>query len=309
MPPEMTMLKDELIKRFMVTNGEKFRLADFDPGDTAGLDIDKEEARELLAAGTRRLHALQERLYAEGRWAVLIVLQAMDAAGKDGMIEHVMSGINPQGCEVTSFKAPSIVELRHDFLWRTTCALPQRGHIGIFNRSYYEEVLVARVHPEILAKQNLPPSLVKEDIWKDRYDSIRDFERHLARNGTLVLKFFLHVSKGEQRRRLLERIDEPAKNWKFDAGDLAERKRWPDYMNAYEEALAGTATKHAPWYVVPADNKWFSRLLVATAIADKLEELDPQFPRLDEEARAAMHRARAELAGEGNGANGTKRKS
>lgn len=302
------MLKDELIKRFMVTNGEKFRLADFDPGDTVGLDIDKEEARELLAAGTRRLHALQERLYAEGRWAVLIVLQAMDAAGKDGMIEHVMSGINPQGCEVTSFKAPSIVELRHDFLWRTTCALPQRGHIGIFNRSYYEEVLVARVHPEILAKQNLPPSLVKEYIWKDRYDSIRDFERHLARNGTLVLKFFLHVSKGEQRRRLLERIDEPAKNWKFDAGDLAERKRWPDYMNAYEAAIAGTAAKHAPWYVVPADNKWFSRLVVATAIADKLEELDAQFPKLGDDAREAMKRARVELASEGNGSNGGKRK-
>lgn len=303
------MLKDELIKRFRVADGEGFKLSDIDPDDTGGLDLDKDDAKELLATGVKRLHALQERLYAEGRWAVLIVLQAMDAAGKDGAIEHVMSGINPQGCEVTSFKAPSTVELRHDFLWRTTCALPQRGHIGIFNRSYYEEVLVARVRPEILEKQNLPPELVKDDIWNDRFDSIRDFERHLARNGVVVLKFFLHLSKGEQRRRLLERIDEPDKNWKFDAGDLAERKRWSDYMNAYEEAIAGTATKHAPWYVVPADNKWFSRLVVAAAIAEKLEELDPQFPKLDDEARAAMRRARAELAGEGNGPAGKKHKS
>lgn len=303
------MLKDDLIKRFRITDGDGFKLSDIDPGDTAGLDLDKDDAKELLASGTKRLHALQERLYAEGRRSVLIVLQAMDAAGKDGTIEHVMSGINPQGCEVTSFKAPSTVELRHDFLWRTTCALPQRGHIGIFNRSYYEEVLIARVHPSILAKQNLPPELVKDDIWKERFDSIRDFERHLARNGTVVLKFFLHVSKGEQRRRLLERIDEPAKNWKFDAGDLAERKRWPDYMHAYQEAIAGTATKHAPWYVVPADNKWFSRLVVAAAIGDRLEELDPQFPKLDDDAREAMRRARAELAGEGNGSDGGKRKS
>ena len=302
------MLNDDLIKRFRVTDGKGFKLADIDPDDTAGLNLDKDGAKELLANGSKRLHALQERLYAEGRWSVLIVLQAMDAAGKDGMIEHVMSGINPQGCEVTSFKAPSTVELRHDFLWRTSCALPQRGHIGIFNRSYYEEVLIARVHPAILAKQNLPPVLVKDDIWEERFDSIRDFERHLARNGTVVLKFFLHVSKGEQRRRLLERIDEPDKNWKFDAGDLAERKRWPDYMNAYEEAIAGTAAKHAPWYVVPADNKWFSRLVVAAAIADKLEELEPQFPKLDAEAREAMKRARVELASEGNGSSGGKHK-
>ncbi|WP_332692317.1 polyphosphate kinase 2 family protein [Bosea sp. (in: a-proteobacteria)] len=303
------MLKDDLIKRFKVTDGEGFKLSDIDPDDTGGLDLDKDGAKELLATGVKRLHGLQERLYAEGRWAVLIVLQAMDAAGKDGTIEHVMSGINPQGCEVTSFKAPSTVELRHDFLWRTTCALPQRGHIGIFNRSYYEEVLVARVHEEVLEKQNLPPELVKDDIWNERFDSIRDFERHLARNGVVVLKFFLHLSKGEQRRRLLERIDEPDKNWKFDAGDLAERKRWPDYMNAYEEAIAGTATKHAPWYVVPADNKWFSRLVVAAAIAEKLEELDPQFPKLDDAARTAMHRARAELAGAGNDPDGKKHKS
>lgn len=295
------MLKDELIKRFMVTNGEKFRLADFDPGDTVGLDIDKEEARELLAAGTRRLHALQERLYAEGRWAVLIVLQAMDAAGKDGMIEHVMSGINPQGCEVTSFKAPSIVELRHDFLWRTTCALPQRGHIGIFNRSYYEEVLVVRVHEELLRKQGLPPKLISKHVWRDRFESIRDFEKHLARNGTVVLKFFLNLSKDEQRRRLLARIDEPDKHWKFDPGDLAERKHWDDYQAAYQDAIAETATKHAPWHVVPADNKWFTRLIVAATIVNRLEKLDPQFPVVDDEARKVMAKARKELLAEDGG--------
>lgn len=292
------MLPDKLVKRFRVTDGDDFRLKRFDPADTFGLDIDKSEAREMLQNGVKRLRDLQERLYAERRWSVLVVLQAIDTAGKDGTIEHVMSGVNPQGCEVTSFKAPSSLELRHDFLWRTTCALPERGEIGIFNRSYYEEVLVVRVHEELLRKQGLPQKLIGKDIWHDRFESIRDFEKHLVRNGTVVLKFFLNLSKDEQRRRFLARIDEPEKNWKFEPGDLAERKHWDDYQAAYQDAIANTATKHAPWHVVPADNKWFTRLVVASTIVDRLERLDPQFPTVDDEARKAMAKARKELLAE-----------
>lgn len=292
------MNKEDVVKRFRITDGDKFRLSDIDPADVCGFDLEKDDAKELLGAGVKRLHGLQERLYAEGRWSLLVIFQAMDAAGKDGTIEHVMSGINPQGCEVTSFKAPSTIELRHDFLWRTTCALPERGHIGIFNRSYYEEVLVARVHRSVLEAQNLPPKLITDDIWRERLESIRDFEQHLSRNGVAILKFFLHVSKDEQRRRLLARIDEPDKNWKFDARDLAERGHWDEYMDAYQDAIRGTATKSAPWHVIPADHKWFTRLAVAAAIGEKLEQLDPQFPKVDDDMRKAMAQARKVLAGE-----------
>lgn len=292
------MLPDEMVKRFRVTDGDDFKLKRFDPGDTCGLALDKNGASELLQTGVKRLRDLQERLFAEKRWSVLIVLQAIDTAGKDGTIEHVMSGVNPQGCEVTSFKAPSSLELRHDFLWRTTCALPERGEIGIFNRSYYEEVLVVRVHEELLRKQGLPPKLIGKHVWRDRFESIRDFEKHLARNGTVVLKFFLNLSKDEQRRRFLSRIDEPDKNWKFEPADLAERKHWDDYQAAYQDAIAETATKHAPWHVVPADNKWFTRLIVAATIVDRLEKLDPQFPVVDDEARKVMAKARKELLAE-----------
>ncbi len=295
------MLPADVVKRFEIREGERFRLADVDPGETLGLDIGKDEARDMLAAGVKRLDDLQERLYAEGRWSVLIMFQAMDAAGKDSAIEHVMSGINPQGCSVSAFKVPSLTELRHDFLWRTTCALPERGMIGIFNRSYYEEVLVVRVHNELLAKQGLPAKLVGDDIWKQRFESIRDFERHMARNGTVVLKFFLHLSRDEQRKRFLDRIDEPDKRWKFSLGDVAERQRWDDYMTAYEDAIRNTATEHAPWHVVPADNKWFTRLVVAAAIVKKLEELDPQYPKVDDTALAAMMEARKKLVEEDGG--------
>jgi len=294
----------ELAKRFRVTDGDDFRLKHFDPGETCGLDIAKDEARELLRAGVERLRDLQERLYAEKRWSLLIVLQAIDTAGKDGTIEHVMSGINPQGCEVTSFKAPNSLELRHDFLWRTTCALPERGEIGIFNRSYYEEVLVVRVHEGLLQKQGLPPKLIGKDIWQERFESIRDFERHLSRNGTVILKFFLNLSKDEQRRRLLARIDEPDKNWKFDAADLTERGYWNEYQAAYEDAIAHTATKQAPWHVIPADNKWFTRLVVAATVVDCLERLDPKFPRIDDEARSVMAKARKQLLAEDDNRKG-----
>jgi PPK2 family polyphosphate:nucleotide phosphotransferase len=284
---------------YRVIDGEKFRLKDVDPGDTHGLDSDqKDEAKEMLARGVEWLAEAQDRLYAQDRWSVLLVFQAMDAAGKDGTIKHVMSGVNPQGCQVYSFKQPSAEELDHDFLWRTTKSLPERGRIGIFNRSYYEEVLVARVHPEILARQKLPASLVGDSIWDDRIADIARFERYLARNGTLVLKFFLHVSKKEQKKRFLERLDRPEKNWKFSAADARERQHWKAYMHAYEEAIRGTASKHAPWYVVPADNKWFTRLAVAAAIVDGLESLDLAYPTVGAEQRKELEAARALLENE-----------
>jgi PPK2 family polyphosphate:nucleotide phosphotransferase len=286
----------DLVKPFRVTDGSKFRLDRIDPDDSLGLESElKDEAQELLARGIQRMAELQERLYAQDRWAVLLVFQAMDAAGKDGTIKHVMSGVNPQGVDVSAFKQPSSEELDHDFLWRCTRRLPERGRIGIFNRSYYEEVLVARVHREILAAQKLPPELVTKDIWDERLENIRGMERYLARNGTVVRKFFLHVSKKEQRKRFLERIDDPKKRWKFSLADVHERKYWKDYMRAYEDAIRETSTKRAPWFVVPADKKWFTRLVVAAAIVDALEDLDLQFPKFDARKHAELRAARRSL--------------
>jgi PPK2 family polyphosphate:nucleotide phosphotransferase len=289
----------KLIQRYRITNGRKFRIADIDPGDTAGLKEDfKDDAQALLREGIERLSDLQEKLYAQDRWAVLLIFQAMDAAGKDSTIKHVMSGINPQGCQVFAFKAPSQEELDHDYLWRTTRCLPERGRIGLFNRSYYEEVLVVRVHKNILASQHLPPTLVTKEIWNERYEDINAFERHLTRNGTVVRKFFLYVSKEEQKKRFLERLDEPVKNWKFAAGDVAERRYWNDYMNAYEKMIRHTASKHAPWYVVPADNKWFTRLIVAAAVVETLQGLDLHFPRIDAARKKELESSRSALLAE-----------
>ncbi len=275
------MSRAEFVNRYKVTDGRKFRLSDYDPKDDGGLDIDKGEARERLKDDIESLSELQEKLYAQNRWSVLLIFQAMDAAGKDSAIEHVMSGINPQGCQVHSFKTPTAIELDHDWMWRTNCALPERGRIGVFNRSYYEEVLIVRVHPEILGKQQLPHELVTKNIWEERFEDIRNFERYLARNGTLILKFFLNLSKQEQKKRFLDRIDEPEKNWKFNAGDVAERMLWDKYMNAYEETIRNTADEHAPWYVVPADKKWYTRLVVAAAIDEAMQSLNLQFPKVD----------------------------
>ena len=289
----------KLLKPYCITNGKKFRLEDIDPDDTAGLDSEfKDEAHALLLEGIDMLRDLQEKLYAQDRWAVLLIFQAMDAAGKDGTIKHVMSGIDPQGCQVFAFKAPSPEELDHDYMWRTTKCLPERGRIGIFNRSYYEEVLVVRVHKEILSRQHLPPQLVNEDIWNERYEDIKAFERYLTRNGTVIRKFFLHVSKKEQKNRFLERLDQPNKNWKFAAADVGEREGWDDYMRAYEKMIRNTATKRAPWYVVPADNKWFTRLIVAAAVVETLQELNLAFPKIDAAKRKELQAARAALLAE-----------
>jgi PPK2 family polyphosphate:nucleotide phosphotransferase len=269
---------------FRINNGGKFRLKDIDPDDTLDLKSDdKPRAREALAIGVEALAELQDKLYAQDRWGILLIFQAMDAAGKDSAIKHVMSGVNPQGCEVTSFKAPSAEDLDHDYLWRCMKVLPNRGHIGIFNRSYYEETLVVRVHPELLVKQKLPPKLVTKQIWKERFQDIRNFERYLGRNGILIRKFFLHVSRKEQKKRFLERIERPEKNWKFSSGDALEREHWDDYMKAYEEMIRNTATPEAPWYVVPADNKWFTRVVVAAAIIDALDSLKLAYPKVGPE--------------------------
>lgn len=275
------MKTDKLAKTYRVESGKKFRLKDFDPGDT-GHWRSKESATEALQQGIARMVDLQDKLYAQDSWALLLIFQAMDAAGKDGIIKHVMSGVNPQGCQVFSFKAPTDLELQHDFLWRTTRDLPERGHIGIFNRSYYEEVLVVRVHPEILRGQKTPPSLVGKNIWEERFEDIRCFERHMARSGTVIRKFFLNVSKKEQKRRFLERLEEPEKNWKFSAADIRERQCWNDYQKAYEDMIANTATEHAPWYVVPADNKWFTRLVVSAVVVETLESLHLAYPKVEE---------------------------
>jgi PPK2 family polyphosphate:nucleotide phosphotransferase len=288
----------KLIQHFRIDRPDKFQLADFDPADCSGLDIAKNEAKTILTNDIKRLAELQERLYAQGQWAILIVFQAMDAAGKDSAIKHVMSGINPQGCQVNSFKAPSAEELSHDFLWRVAMRLPERGRIGIFNRSHYEEVLVTRVHPELLERQRIPQRLIGKAIWKERFKTIRNFERTLARNGTVVLKFFLHVSKEEQRRRFLERLDNPAKRWKFSMGDIAERKLWPRYMEAYEDMVRHTSRPTAPWFVVPADNKWFTRLVVAAAVVDAMERLDLQFPKVEGKALKELHKVRKALLAE-----------
>jgi PPK2 family polyphosphate:nucleotide phosphotransferase len=273
-----------LAKSFRVSKGKDFRLKDVDPNNTLEFtkEADKPRAKEALASGVLALADLQDKLYAQDKWAVLLIFQAMDAAGKDGAIKHVMSGINPQGCQVFSFKSPSAEDLDHDYLWRCMKCLPNRGHIGIFNRSYYEEVLVVRVHPEFLAKQKLPPKLVGKEIWSERFEDIRNFEQYLGRNGVVVRKFFLHVSKKEQKRRFLERIEDTHKNWKFSSNDAAERDFWDDYMQAYEEMIQETATKHAPWYVVPADNKWFTRVVVAAAVIDALADLDLAYPKVDD---------------------------
>jgi PPK2 family polyphosphate:nucleotide phosphotransferase len=281
---------------FRVTDGREFRLDDVDPDDTRGLKSeDKPRAREALALGVETLAQLQDMLYAQDRWGVLLIFQAMDAAGKDGAIKHVMSGINPQGCEVHPFKAPTSDDLDHDYLWRCLKVLPNRGHIGIFNRSYYEETLVVRVHPELLQKQKLPDELITKDIWKERFQDIRGFERYLTRNGIIVRKFFLHVSKKEQKRRFLERIENPDKNWKFSAADAREREFWPEYMKAYEDMIRNTATEAAPWYVVPADNKWFTRLVVAAATLEALASLKLAYPKVGAEQLKELAAAKQAL--------------
>jgi PPK2 family polyphosphate:nucleotide phosphotransferase len=290
----------ELATDFRVTGKGKFRLKDFDPGDTGDLgDEDKPRAKEMLQAGVEALAHLQDKLYAQDRWSLLLVFQAMDAAGKDGAIKHVMSGVNPQGCQVVSFKSPSSEELDHDYLWRCNRNLPERGRIGIFNRSYYEEVLVLRVHQQLLDAQKLPPQRITKDIWNERYRDIRAYERYLSANGVIVRKFFLYVSRAEQKRRFLERIDNPEKNWKLSTADVRERGFWDDYMYAYEEAIRETATPDCPWYVVPANNKWFTRIIVASAIIQALDSLDLKYPRLGKAQLAELKRARAMLMKEG----------
>ena len=284
-----------IAKRFRIDRPDKFRLSGHDPAECCGLTLDKSDAKTMLAEGIERLSDLQERLYAQDRWSVLIVLQAMDAAGKDGVIKHVLSGINPQGCEVHSFKQPSQEELAHDFLWRVGTKMPARGRIGIFNRSHYEEVLTVRVHPELLEQQKLPREATGKDIWHRRFKDIRAFERHLASNGTLVLKFFLNISREEQRKRLLDRIEEPAKRWKFSMGDIAERKLWSKYMDAYDDLIRQTSRPEAPWFVVPADNKWFTRLVVAGAVVEAMDRLKLEFPRVQGKALKELHKVRRAL--------------
>jgi PPK2 family polyphosphate:nucleotide phosphotransferase len=283
---------------YRITKGKGFRLEDFDPADTAGLQMDKGEARELLQRGTSWLAEEQDMLYAQDRWSLLLVFQAMDAAGKDSTIKHVMSGVNPQGCQVFSFKQPSSEDLDHDFMWRYVRHLPERGRIGIFNRSYYEEVLVVRVHPEILKRQKLPPPLVGKTIWDERLADIARFEDYATRQGTKILKFFLHVSRKEQKKRFMDRLDEPEKNWKFSASDVKEREFWDDYMQAFEEAIKATASKQAPWYVVPADNKWFTRLIVAAAIVEAMASLDLTYPKIDAATKKELAAARVALSRE-----------
>ena len=283
---------------YRVTKGAKFRLRDVDPDDTLDFDADgKAEAEEALEAGVELLSKLQDKLYAQDRWAVLVIFQAMDAAGKDSAIKHVMSGVNPQGCEVSSFKAPSAEELDHDFLWRCAKRLPERGRIGIFNRSYYEETLVVRVHENFLAAQKLPTKVKTKDLWQQRFEDICNFERYLTRNGVVILKFFLHVSRKEQQQRFLARIDDPAKNWKFSINDVHEREHWDEYMHAYEETIKNTATKHAPWYVVPADHKWFTRVVVASAIVETMNALDLEYPSLSKEELKELDVAKQTLLG------------
>jgi len=278
----------KLAERYRVSRGKGFRLKDIDPEDTAGLQLDKGDAATLLRQGTAAMAELQDKLYAQDRWGVLLIFQAMDAAGKDGTIKHVMSGVNPQGCQVHAFKAPSEEELDHDWMWRCTKVMPERGRIGIFNRSYYEEVLVVRVHPEILGKQKIPAGLAGKRVWDERLQDIANFESFMARNGYLILKFFLHVSKKEQKKRFLERIEEPEKNWKFSARDVAERAHWKDYLHAYEEAICATATEAAPWHVVPADNKWFTRLVVSASIVQALDKLGLDYPKIGPDAKQAL---------------------
>ena len=286
----------KLVKPYCVEDGERFRLKNFDPADTGDLKSET-EAKELLVKGIAKMAELQDKLYAQDRWALLVLIQALDAAGKDGIVKHVMTGMNPQGCNVTSFKQPSHEELDHDYMWRAQRRIPDRGTIGIFNRSYYEEVLVVRVHPEILKSQQLPHTLVTENIWKERYQDMCEYERYLSRNGIVTRKFFLHLSKKEQKRRFMARLDQPEKNWKFSAADVRERRFWDEYQTAYEEMIRHTATKRAPWYVVPADNKWFTRVVVAAAVVDALEQLDLHYPVVEGDKLKELLEARAELLG------------
>jgi PPK2 family polyphosphate:nucleotide phosphotransferase len=288
------MKSREFVNGFRIAEGTRFRLKDFDPAEALGLKS-KEHAQEALDRGIARLSERQEQLYAQDRWGILVILQAMDAAGKDSTIKHVMSGVNPQGCSVTSFKAPSAEELDHNFLWRTQRFLPERGKIGIFNRSYYEEVLVVRVHPELLAREKMPAALVTDKIWQERFEDINAHERHLSRNGIVVLKIFLNVSKKEQQKRFLERLDKPEKHWKFSENDVLERRHWDEYMHAYKEMIRNTSTKHAPWYVIPADHKWFTRLAVAEVIVHALDALDLSFPKVGADREKELKNARRAL--------------
>jgi len=284
----------KIAKPYRVEHGKKFRLKDFNPADTGKLHSE-EHAAELLAKGVGHMADLQDRLYAGNRCGLLLIFQAMDAAGKDGAIKHVMSGVNPEGCQVHSFKVPSAEELNHDFLWRNAKVLPERGQIGIFNRSYYEEVLVVRVHPELLANEKIPETLLSKNIWEDRFQDICAWEHYLSRNGFVIRKFFLNVSKKEQKKRFLDRLDQPEKNWKFSTADLHERERWDDYMKAYEEMVANTSTPEAPWFVIPADNKWFTRIVVAAVIVDTLENLNLSYPRVDPQKKKELEAAKKVL--------------
>ena len=287
----------DLAGRYRISSGSRFRLKDIDPNDPWGKRL-KPIAGEVLKQSCKRMSGLQERLYAQDRWSVLLIFQAMDAAGKDGTIKHVMAGVNPQGCDVHAFKAPSSEELDHDFLWRSNRRLPRRGHIGIFNRSYYEETLVVRVHQNILARQQLPSELVTKNIWRERFEDINAYERYLSRQGVLVRKIFLHVSKEEQRKRFLERLEKPQKHWKFSAADVGERAHFAAYMSAYEDMIRSTSTEHAPWFVVPADRKWFTRLIVSAVIIDAIQSLDPRFPEVDAAVRAEYKKVKAQLESE-----------
>jgi len=292
---ELVKESADLAKPYRVTKGDNFRLKDYDAGDTNGVK-DKKQAKKTLQHSVELLSQFQEKLYAQDRWALLLIFQAMDAAGKDGAIKHVMSGINPQGCDVTSFKAPSKEELDHEYLWRAHKAMPERGKIEIFNRSYYEEVLVVRVHQELLSAQQLPKELISKHIWEERYQDINNFEKYLGHNGVIVVKFFLHLSKSEQKKRFLERLEMPEKNWKFSMADVKERAYWKDYQHAYEEMIQNTATQYAPWHIIPADNKWFTRLAVAGAIIDTLHSLNLQFPEVDDDKKKELAQVRKALA-------------
>ena len=297
--PSVKQLKS-YVDPFRVDGSQEFHLKSHKPGEKA--DLDKDTANKIIDANRGRLRELQEKLYAHDRWSVLLIFQGMDAAGKDSAVEHVMSGINPQGCQVFSFKQPSSKELDHDFMWRTSKSLPERGRIGIFNRSYYEELLVVRVHPEILGKQRIPPELVTKNIWHERFEDVAAFEKYLARNGTLILKFFLNVSKEEQRQRFLDRLEEPEKNWKFSLGDVAERQLWDKYQAAYQDLIHHTSAKHAPWYVVPADHKWFARVVISSAIVSAMEKLDLRYPEIEKGTEEELKKARVALEREGRAA-------
>jgi len=288
----------KLVQPYRVEDGRKFRLKDFDPADTGHVHS-KEQAGRLLERGITEMAELQNKLYAQDLWGVLLIFQGMDAAGKDGVIKHVMSGVNPEGCQVYSFKGPSAEELNHDYLWRTMQCVPERGRIGIFNRSYYEEVLIVRVHPAVFKKERIPPSLITKNIWKERFDDINHFERYLTRNGIVIRKFFLNLSRKEQKKRFLARLEEPEKHWKFSGADIHEREFWSDYMDAFEDMIVHTASKHAPWYAVPADNKWFTRVVVAAAVVDTLKGLKLGYPKVDAGKRKELQAARATLGQKG----------